>query len=113
MSVEQDNVIDAISLSNSSNVVLTISDHLEWSQENEEIHLELLQNKLNTYLVFFESGELYESYPAAEGKKVTISIVAKFDLNEKAKGFYAQVEAILAGAGLGLEFQVLKAPPNR
>ena len=55
MSVENSQVIDAISINPQDVVVLTISDHLEWDEENE--HLLLLQNKINAYLGVIESGE--------------------------------------------------------
>ena len=44
MSVEILNVIDFVSSDKNGNVVLTISDHLEWDEENN--HLLLLQDKI-------------------------------------------------------------------
>ena len=58
MSIEQTNTVDFVSIDEiSGDALLTISDHLAWD-ENEGAHLELLQNKLNAYLRFIESGEL-------------------------------------------------------
>jgi hypothetical protein len=53
MSVDQTNIVDFISINSSGNVVLTISDHLEW--DNEGRHIYILQEKLNKYLAFIES----------------------------------------------------------
>ncbi|WP_407059149.1 DUF6572 domain-containing protein [Ralstonia syzygii subsp. celebesensis] len=36
--------------------------------ENSEEHLLLLQEKINCYLRFIESGEIYNSFPSAEGR---------------------------------------------
>lgn len=52
MSVEQFDVVD---VKESGHVVLTISDHLDWS--NSEEHQTILQAKLNKYLAFVESGQ--------------------------------------------------------
>ena len=60
MSVEQADVIDFVSIDEEDNVVLTISDHLEWDMENE--HLLILQDKINAYLSSIESGDIYEKY---------------------------------------------------
>ena len=56
MGVEQTTVIDAIGIDQVSGAVhLTIADALAW----DAAHLRLLQEKLNAYLAFVESGELY------------------------------------------------------
>jgi hypothetical protein len=60
MSVEQKDVIDAIGVNKESGeVVLTISDHLDW--EDTSAHLLVLQDKINTYIAFIESGEILQS----------------------------------------------------
>lgn len=48
MSIDQRDTIDVIGVDKKSNqVILTISDHLEWTADG---HLYLLQEKLNIYL---------------------------------------------------------------
>jgi hypothetical protein len=59
MSVENNEVIDVVSVDKQGNAILTISDHLEWSEDNE--HLLILQTKINTYLGSIESGELFDA----------------------------------------------------
>ena len=46
MSVLDSDVVDAISINDADEVVLTISDHLNWKDEHE--HLLLLQEKRKT-----------------------------------------------------------------
>jgi hypothetical protein len=46
MSVEDKTVIDIITTDKQGMLVLTISDHLEWDDENG--HLLLLQDKINS-----------------------------------------------------------------
>ena len=77
MSIEQAEVVDIISTERlTGNVVLTISDHLDWSDSTA--HQLLLQSKLNRYLAFVESGEILESYPKARDKPIVFSVVFKF-----------------------------------
>jgi len=55
MSVEQRKVIDFVGISKADGrAILTISDHLPWLADNE--HLLILQDKINDYLAFLESG---------------------------------------------------------
>ncbi|GGH14665.1 hypothetical protein FAZ19_07270 [Sphingobacterium alkalisoli] len=102
MSVENSKVIDTISINQKNVVVLTISDHLEWDDENE--HLVLLQDKINAYLEVIESGEIYESYPDAKGKGFQIGIAFKFSPNDTAIDFLEKVEEILAQSGYELDY---------
>jgi hypothetical protein len=61
MSVEQTDVVDIVSIERETgNVILTISDHLDWS--DSVAHQSILQKKLNIYLAFVESGEILEQY---------------------------------------------------
>lgn len=109
MSVAQTNVVDAIGVDNvTGDVVLTITDHLEWTGSDNE-HLLLLQEKLNTYLSFVESGELLEAYPNAKGRAVLIDVVCKYPPNQQAQGFYNQVTQIVEGAGLKLRHRLFSA----
>ncbi len=108
MSIEQTDVVDFINFNEAENeVVLTISDHLEWGNNVNE-HLFLLQEKINSYLRFIESGELLESYPNANGRSSVINIVGKYPLNEKAKAFVDQIKSILSDVGMALRFEQLK-----
>ncbi|WP_261334802.1 DUF6572 domain-containing protein [Rhizobium leguminosarum] len=78
MSLDQTNVVDAIGVDDATGeLVLTITDHLEWTGSDKE-HLLLLQEKLNTYLGFVESGEMLETYPDAKGRAVLIDVVCKY-----------------------------------
>ena len=78
MSIEQTDKVDVISLNKDSDeCVLTISDHLDWT--NEMDHYLLLQDKINAYLKFIESGEIFESYPKSRGKKLRIDVVFKYE----------------------------------
>lgn len=76
MSIEQTDVIDIISTDRlTGHVVLTITDHLDWTDSTA--HQMLLQTKLNRYLAFVESGEILESYPNAKDVPIELSISAR------------------------------------
>ena len=108
MSIKQTNVVDFIGIDNTTgDVVLTISDHLMWPESDNE-HFLLLQEKLNTYLSFIESGELLETYPNAEGRAVLIEVVCKYPLGEKAKLFFENAAAVIQAADYTLKFSLLQ-----
>lgn len=86
MSVDQTNIIDAISLNNTSNIVeLSIIDALDW--ENPIEHLLILQSKINAYFNFVESGQIYEEYSDAIDNKINIGLISKYDLPAQAEEF--------------------------
>ena len=75
MSIDQRKVIDFVSMGGSDGrCVLTISDHLAWDDPE---HLAQLQDKLNDYLAFVESGEIYERFPKARECDLEIEVFCK------------------------------------
>jgi hypothetical protein len=105
MSVDQTDKIDFLwKDEDNGRVMLTITDHLDWKKKDESEHLELLQDKLNTYLHFIESGQLVKSKPAYKGLPVVIHVRAKYRLSKEAAEFYKLVEKGIAEAGASLEF---------
>lgn len=102
MSVENKDVIDIISIDEDGNVILTISDHLEWDSENE--HLLILQDKINAYLESIESEDLYEKYPDARGRNIIIRVVALHNPNEEGSEFLERVKEVLQAAGYDFHF---------
>jgi hypothetical protein len=105
MSLMNLEVIDVISIDLMGNVVLTISDDLMWNDDNE--HLFALQSKINAYLVFIESGNIYQDYPNAKGRNIVINIVAKYEPNDNARIFLDKTKQILQAAGYSFKFSVL------
>ena len=85
-------------------VDIGIIDSLDWI--DEEKHLLLLQDKINSYLSFIESGQIYEVKPEAKTKKIIISVVFKYSPTDNAIKFLFEVAKILQDAGYGFEYQV-------
>ena len=103
MTIEQLDKIDIIG-TNENKTSLVISDHLEWDAKNEK--LLLLQDKLNTYLAFVESGEIYEQYPDALDKSIEIKLVSKYHPNQEALKFLNLASGIIQSAGFVLVYEV-------
>jgi hypothetical protein len=78
-------------------VVLTVSDHLEWTQSVS--HQLTLQEKLNRYLAFIESGEILEHYPHAKGRPVLIEVVTQYDPDPGGSQFLDRAKAVIEQAG--------------
>ncbi|VVE51592.1 hypothetical protein PMO31116_04693 [Pandoraea morbifera] len=99
MAVADSTSIDAIGLcKDTGSVILTILDSLPWDQT----HLKLLEEKLNAYLGFVESGEIYSVYPDAKGRRISISLVARFRPNADAESFIEHARSVAAMYGAEL-----------
>lgn len=98
MSVEQSDSVDILSVDEKKKeVVLTITDHLDWSNTME--HQQVLQKKLNTYLAFVEGGELYQCRPDTQGLDVVLEVVFRYRPDHEGRAFLRRVEAVIQGAG--------------
>ena len=106
MSVQETRKIDAVAMDKSpTDVTLLISDHLDWI-EDEGTHLLLLQDKLNAYLDFIESGELVRKIPRAAGLPVIILVDAKYPLSPMAQKFFDLAKGAVKEAGVSLDFEL-------
>ncbi len=114
MSIEQESVIDIIAPGVKSNeVTLIITDHLAWVDGADYDHVVKLQNKINSYVSFIESGELVNEYPEHRGKLAIIHVEGKYPLNRKAGEFYERAARVLANAGILLKFEHDPYKPGR
>jgi hypothetical protein len=75
VAVDDPDTIDIMSISPSGAVVLTIVDHLDWTDSTS--HQYILQAKMNRYLAFIESGEILEHHPDADDRGVVIEVVTR------------------------------------
>jgi len=115
MSLHQTKVVDWLAIEKGTgDILLTLVDEEDWSDEQE--HLRLLQDKLNVYIAFIESGEVYERLANDVGRPVSapvtvrIQIVAKFGLPPNGEDFLRHAEATFAEAGVPLFHRVLRIP---
>jgi hypothetical protein len=106
LSVTDPQIIDLIGVNKANGeLVLTISDHLDWNNSQE--HELILQEKLNTYLAFVESGELLERYADAKDRPVVFNVVFKFAPNEMGIRFLAKAKDVIELAGFSLRHEIL------
>jgi hypothetical protein len=108
MTVEQHDVIDFAGIDIDGNAKLTISDHLPWT--DPDAHLFHLQKKINGYLRFVESGEIYQSFPEMAGRRVLITVVLKFTIPPDAQWFFTKCETAITAAGFRFELKILPNP---
>lgn len=110
MSIIDIGVIDSVVHSNEhSDIVLLITDHLDWSQPEE--HLLTLQQKLNTYIAFIESGQVFTDFPEANDKVLSIMVACKFEPINTAILFFEQAEQFFANK-LNVKLHYSVANPN-
>lgn len=115
MTVAQSGVVDWLGIEKpTGHVSLTVVDDINWSDEQN--HLLLLQEKLNTYLAFIESGEVFERLVEEVGRRVPdttpvkVVILAKFDLPPRAQAFVEHAAEAFRRAGFSLSHRVVKIP---
>jgi hypothetical protein len=105
MAVDDGGTIDMMSFDKANgDVVLTISDHLDWSEPFE--HQELLQRKFNTYLAFVENGELVRQYPEAKERPVVFRVVFKFKPEKEGRLFLERARQVIESAGFRLRHEL-------
>lgn len=107
MSIDERDKIDLLVTDKEKTYVnLIIADHLNWEEDEEGEHLQLLQDKVNTYLTFVESGQLTENRADLKNLPVTILVSAKYPLSAEATKFYEMAGPLVAQAGVTLALEV-------
>jgi hypothetical protein len=103
MSVVDTDNIDAIGVNKEmQRVFLSIIDPLMWDDEN--VHLFTLQEKINTYLYFIESGELLKAFPDSKGFDITIELILKHFPSDEAITFFDKTIQILLDKNIVFTF---------
>lgn len=111
MSITELEKIDFISIDPEGIVRLTISDHLDW--KDEEFHLRILQDKINRYLEFIESRQIYEKYPDAQGKELRIDVISKYEFTTLGNNFIKAVNDKLVELGFCTINQYVHKNPQK
>lgn len=115
MTVARENVVDWLGFEKETeHVVLAVVDDLDWADEDG--HIALLQAKLNAYLAFIESGEVFDQLRVELGREIAtdtpmeILILAQFVPSHHGRAFREYARSICEGAGVALRFKVVGAP---
>ena len=100
------NKVDLVALKGDDPVVRLVAlDDLDWI--NELCHLTALQEKLNTYLAFVESGQLSKQFPESIGKRVRIELIfqhSPYSANQHT--FLAKANQVITDAGFEFSWSV-------
>ena len=106
MTVEQGDVVDAVGVEKETGlVVLTVSDHLGWEDEAE--HLRALREKLNSYLMFIETGQLIENYPEATGRLPRIDVIFRVPPSPSALEFMSNAKETMRHSRIAFSWRVM------
>ena len=99
VSIDERKIVDFVGIRSSDDrCTLTISDHLAWDDPD---HLAQLQDKLDDYMAFIESGELCEKFPDARGREVEIQVICQhYPPGSDALPFLAHAAEKIRGAGM-------------
>lgn len=104
MSVTEGNMLDGVAMDEEGALRLLITDHLDW--ENEYEHLYALQNKMNAYIHYCESGQYRQFTQDQEPKYAVIEIHFLYEPTETAVEFLNNVQEQVGGMGIKIECQV-------
>jgi hypothetical protein len=108
MGLENVSMVDAVGTEPASDsVVLSIIDSWDWSDERG--HMLALQNKLNSYFGFIESGQMNEAYPTAVGKSLRIDLISRYPLPAIAINFLNNAEAVAKELAISLQWKTVPA----
>lgn len=101
MSVNETNVVDGLAVANEGEtLVLLITDHLPW--DDEQGHIKALQSKINAYISFWRSGQ-YEKISSASGVKFcSVEIRMKYEPTEEAIKFLENANKNLLMFDMGI-----------
>jgi hypothetical protein len=108
VAVDDPGTIDLMSINPSGAVVLTIADHLDWTDSTSHQHI--LEAKMNRYLAFIESGEILEHHANVADRGVIIDVVTKFEPDSSGLTFLHGAQAVIVGAGVGFSHGVSAGP---
>lgn len=110
MAIDNPNVIDGMAIDKDRNaLVLLLTDHLVWEGEDalsEFNHLNLLQDKINAYISFLESGQYKENYPAESFSMAVIEIHFKYSITDNCEKFLNAVQNQIGQSGIKIEARV-------
>ncbi len=102
MSVVERNVIDFGHVDNDK-ITLCISDHIPWDNNIIQAHLEILQDKINDYIDFITSGQIYEQF-GNKGKTPNIKVIFCYEPVQETIAFLDRAKSVLNEDGCGMEW---------
>lgn len=106
MSVEQPRTIDFVSVAEAPRRArLTVSDHLAW---DDPTHLKKLEDKLNAYLDFTASGEIFDLYPELRDMPLWIDVKFMFEPTDTALAYLEKAKKVIEADGIEFSWTMIK-----
>ena len=108
MTIEETEKVDIVALpEDRQEVILLVADHLPWpgDERGKLEHVWMLQEKLNTYIQYVESGDLFLEFPNARDRRVVIVVGHKYQIPQDMEQLIKKMGALLADAGIDLRFE--------
>ena len=100
-----ENTIDMVAINDTKGyTALVISNLDEWDDDN--VKLMELQDKINFYQVYIQSGKLLEDHPESKGLDTHILLVTKYPPSDDGKQFLSAAAMQLALKGQILKWQI-------
>ena len=96
--------LDAIGIVD-SHLELLLVDPVGWEEEIEAVHLEILQEKINSYIHFLESKQYVARYGDKFDKKV-IHITFQYSPSDNGFAFLAAVQKVLQPTDMSLKVEL-------
>ena len=84
---------------------LLLVDPVDWQEEIEAVHLEILQEKLNNYIYFLESKQYVKRYGDNFDKKV-INITFQYSPSDNGLAFLAAAQKTLQNTDMSLKVEL-------
>jgi hypothetical protein len=105
MSVLETDIVDYVYLDEQALMpVIVVSDPLTWRPPEDETHLDVLREKLNSQIAFVESGQIRSVWPGYAGGLVKVEVMARYPRTEAAEAFYNVAAGVMQKANMTLDF---------
>lgn len=104
MSINNSFIIDGIAINDKEQLVLLITDHLNWDYEYR--HLCLLQDKINSYCSYCENKQYENVYSDCSFRSAIIEIHFLHEPTINARNFLSVAQSALAPEGIAIECHV-------
>ena len=95
--------IDLVALNEENKTVnLIIMDDQTW--EDARVHIDMIHDKILTYVAYIENGTLIKDYPSVTGLQVVIKVVFQQSPSQEGQTFVDKIFDVLDDIGYKIEF---------
>jgi hypothetical protein len=108
VTIEQADKVDGMGIdSDKGEVVLVISDHLDWL--DQALHFSRLEQKIDNYINFVQSAQLEEVMPQGKGMGIRIKLVQQFAAPSEVKSILDGIAQQLFEIGIAFTCEEIPA----